>query len=497
MKRVSGILLPITALPSPYGVGGFSAEAYRFVDWLRDAGQSVWQILPLGPTGYGDSPYQSFSSYAGNPYMICLQTLCEEGLLTREECVEAHGESDDGHVDYGALYRDRYPLLRLAFSRSRGKENAARRRQAEKHEAWLREYALFMAIKAHLGGIPLSLWHDELRLRHPAALEECRRQLAEEIEFQTFLQTEFFAQWEGLKSYANEQGIRILGDLPIYVSADSADVWLNPELFLLDEKGIPTAVAGCPPDGFTPEGQLWGNPLYRWDTHEKDGFLWWRERLSHAFSMYDMVRIDHFRGFDSYYSIPYGAPNAVDGHWEVGPRMVLLDALRSVTEGKEVIAEDLGYMTDSVRRLLRESGFPGMKILQFGFETVEDGFSGEYLPHMYGENSVAYTGTHDNPTLVGWLSSLSGDQKAMVRDYLWDHDTPEHRLPEALIALLMRSPSRMAIVPMQDYLGLDDRARMNRPATLGQNWSWRVSSEQLTDELAYHIRRLCTTGGRV
>ncbi len=497
MNRVAGILLPVTALPSSFGVGCFSEEAYGFVDWLKKAGQRIWQILPLGPTGYGDSPYQSFSSYAGNPYLISLEVLCQKGLLTAEECERGVAEIATDLVDYGALYRTRYPLLRLAFERSRGRRDSERASMEARLSAWLEEYALFMAIKNHLGGIPLSRWPEELRMRNPSALDSCRRELAEEIEFQKFMQTEFFLEWGRLKEYASGKGIRIMGDLPIYVSADSADVWQNPELFLLDEDGIPTAVAGCPPDGFTPEGQLWGNPLYRWEAHRQGGYRWWRDRLGHALSMYDSVRIDHFRGFDSYYSIPNGAPNAVNGHWESGPGMELFDALRSVTEGREMIAEDLGYVTESVRELVRRSGFCGMKILQFAFDTSDQGFSGEYLPHTYPENSAAYTGTHDNPTLAAYLASQSADQRAMLRDYLWDHHTPDEDLSDSMIALLMRSPSRICVIPMQDYLGLDDTARMNRPSTLGGNWSWRLRADQLTDELSYHVRRLCAIGGRV
>ncbi len=497
LNRVAGVLLPITALPSPYGIGCFSEEAYRFVDWLKKAGQVIWQILPLGPTGYGDSPYQSFSSYAGNPYMISPDVLFERGFLTEEECKESMAEFATDRVNYAALFRTRYPLLRRAFERSRGKKDRERDQMEMRLSPWLEEYALFMAIKDHLGGLPLSQWHEELRMRNPSALEGCRRSLSEEIAFHRFLQAEFFIQWYRLKEYANGRGICIMGDLPIYVSADSADVWQDPDLFLLDENGVPTAVAGCPPDGFTPDGQLWGNPLYRWDVHAQTGYRWWRDRLKHALTMYDAVRIDHFRGFDSYYSIPGGAPNAKGGHWESGPGMALFEALKPITEGREVIAEDLGYVTESVRRLVRQSGFCGMKILQFAFETEDRSFSGEYLPHTYSENSAAYTGTHDNPTLAAYLSALSGDEMAMLRDYLWDHHTPDEELTDSLIALLMRSPSRICIIPMQDYLGLDDTARMNRPSTLGGNWSWRIRADQLTDELAYHVRRLCAVGGRV
>ena len=497
MKRESGILLSVSSLPSRYGIGCFSEEAYRFVDFLSEAGQSVWQILPLGPTGYGDSPYQAFSSYAGNPYFISLEALVEEGLLTKEECESADFGYDVERVDYGKLYRARFPLLRLAYERSRGREDPRQTAFEEQASGWLEEYALFMAIKESLGGVPLSSWDAPLRLREEAALQEARARLGEEIGFQKFLQGRFYSQWERLKRYAAEKGIRIIGDLPIYVSADSADVWLAPELFQLDADGCPTAVAGCPPDEFSPEGQRWGNPLYRWDEHERTDYAWWIDRLSHAFSLYDAVRIDHFRGFDSYYSIPSDAPNAKEGRWEEGPSMKLFHAVEEALGKREGIAEDLGYMTDSVRHLVRDSGFAGMKILQFGFDTADREFKNEYLPHDYRKNSVAYTGTHDNPTLRSWLRERNEAELFHIRTYLWDFYTPKERLWESLIALLERSPSRLCILPMQDCLGLDDRSRMNRPATAEGNWAWRMRGEDLSDEVAGRIRQWTSLGGRL
>ena len=498
MKREAGILLSVSSLPSPYGIGCFSEEAYRFVDFLVTAGQSVWQILPLGPTGYGDSPYQSFSSFAGNPYFISLDGLVAEGLLTHEECETLDFGDDPTRVDYGKLYFSRMSLWRLSYERWKAAGKDSRQVAFEEKEAWwLEEYALFMAIKSSLGGAPLAEWDKPLRLRDEKALRDARQKLGDEIGFQKFLQGKFYAQWEALKRYAGEKGIRIIGDIPIYVSADSADVWQNPELFQLDEECRPVRVAGCPPDEFSPSGQLWGNPLYRWEEHRRTGYAWWIRRLSYAFSLYDVVRIDHFRGFDSYYSIPSGALDATDGEWEQGPGMDLFRAVEEALGHREGIAEDLGYMTDSVRALVRESGYAGMKILQFGFDTADGSYENEYLPHRYGENSVAYTGTHDNPTLCSWLAQRTEAELFHLRTYLWDFYTPKGRLWESMIALLFRSPSRLCLLPMQDILGLDDRSRMNRPATTGGNWSWRMREDELSGELAERIRRWTALGGRL
>lgn len=498
MKREAGILLPVSALPSAYGIGGFDGAAYEFVDFLARAGQSVWQILPQGPTGYGDSPYQSFSAFAGNPYFISLERLCEDRLLSEKECAEADCTASDGGVDYGALYERRTRLLRQAFSRSR--QSAEQLRWEEEQGFWLDDYALFMAIKNECGGKPLGEWEDAIRLRKASALAELRGRLANEIAYHRFLQYRFFSDWQALRAYANQKEIRIVGDLPIYVSSDSADVWCSPELFQMNKDGIPTEVAGCPPDGFSPKGQLWGNPLYDWREHERTGYAWWIERLRHAFSLYDVVRIDHFRGFDSYYAIPYGAPDASVGEWKKGPSMALFRAVRSALGNREIIAEDLGYVTDSVRALVRESGFAGMKILQFGFEGREGDdpcFRGEYLPHSYPENSAAYTGTHDNPTLCEWLADLGEWQRRRIREYLWDASLSSEQMREAMIALLMRSRSRLAVVPMQDYLGLSGEGRMNRPATAEGNWRWRMTKEQMSDAICEKIRRLTTIGGRL
>ncbi|MBQ9109900.1 MAG: 4-alpha-glucanotransferase, partial [Oscillospiraceae bacterium] len=398
MKRSAGILLPISSLPSKYGIGCFDKAAYAFVDFLKDAGQTCWQILPLGQTSYGDSPYQSFSTFAGNPYFISLDALCDEQLLTKEEC-EAVALPDTDYIDYSRLYETRYSLLRKAYSRMEN-DNAVSEFTAS--QPWLEDYALFMALKDHFGGVSWDNWTEDIRLRKEEALKHWKERLAKEIGFYQFLQYQFFRQWNNLKAYANANGIRIIGDIPIYVAFDSADAWANPELFQLDEIGLPKAVAGCPPDGFAAEGQLWGNPLYDWEYHKETGFKWWIERLRQCFAMYDVVRIDHFRGFDEYYAIPYGDKTAKNGHWEQGPGMELFHAVEAALGKREVIAEDLGFMTDSVRQLVKDSGFPNMKVLEFAFDSRDTGSRNDYLPHNYNENCVAYTGTHDNQTITAW-----------------------------------------------------------------------------------------------
>ncbi|MBP3312426.1 MAG: 4-alpha-glucanotransferase [Butyricicoccus sp.] len=497
MSRDAGILLAISSLPSKYGIGCFSKCAYDFVDWLKEAGQTFWQILPLGPTSYGDSPYQSFSTFAGNPYFISLEALIEEGVLTKEECDSADFGKKASDIDYKRLYFSRYPLLRKAYERSRISENPAYQQFVKENEWWLSDYALFMAVKDRFEGKPWTEWAEDIRLRWPPAMDYYRRELYFDIEFQQYLQFKFFEQWRALKSYANSRGIRIVGDIPIYVAMDSADTWAHPELFQLDENNVPTAVAGCPPDGFSATGQLWGNPLYRWDYHRSTGYQWWLSRLWYCFQLYDVVRIDHFRGFDEYYSIPYGSESAIGGHWEKGPGLDLFRCVEQNLGWHEVIAEDLGYVTDSVRRLVRESGFPGMKVLEFAFDSRDSGCANDYLPHNYPENCWAYTGTHDNETIVGWFDSITKDEQQMARDYLCDHRTPKKYLNKSFISLVMRSSAKTCIIPMQDYLGRDNRCRMNKPSTIGINWRWRLKDSELTRELQQEILRTTTLYGRM
>ena len=490
MRRESGILLPITSLPSPYGIGCFSREAYEFIDYLKKAGQSYWQILPLGPTSYGDSPYQSFSTFAGNPYFISLEDLIEEGVLTREECAQADPEVQEDSIDYAKLYEERYPLLRLAYERSDISKNADFVRFCQENDWWLSDYALFMAVKARFGGKAWTKWAQDIRLRWGNALDYYRRELYFDIEFHKYLQFTFFKQWSRLKAYANRQGIRIIGDIPIYVAMDSADAWANPSLFQLDENNRPLAVAGCPPDGFSATGQLWGNPLYNWEYHRNTGYSWWISRLAHCYRLYDVVRIDHFRGFDEYFSIPYGDTTAWNGHWEKGPGMEIFNKMKEALGWRDVIAEDLGYVTDSVRHMVWESGFPGMKVFEFAFDTRDTGCASDYLPHNYPENSVVYTGTHDNATLNGWYQDISAKEKEMLRDYLHDYTTADRSLYWEVICRVMGSCARLCIIPMQDYLGLGNDCRMNTPSTLGENWKWRLLPGEFSQDLQNRIRKI-------
>ncbi len=494
MERSAGILLPISSLPSEYGIGCFDKAAYEFVDFLSGTGQSYWQILPLGPTSYGDSPYQSFSAFAGNPYFISLSALTEEELLTKKECGEA-GFTDNDNTDYSLLYKKRYPLLRKAFERSGITLNPDFIKFCGENE-WLDDYALFMAVKDCFGGIPWDKWESGLRLRKDYALNEYRQGLADEIDFYKFLQYMFFKQWSSLKSYANKKGVKIIGDIPIYAAFDSADVWANPQLFQLDPNGRPKAVAGCPPDGFAAEGQLWGNPLYNWEYHRKTGYSWWISRLAHCFKLCDVVRIDHFRGFDEYYSIPFGNKTAKNGHWEKGPSMELFRAAEKALGKREVIAEDLGFMTDSVRQLVRDCGFPNMKVLEFAFDSRDTGSRNDYLPHNYGENCVAYTGTHDNQTITSWFKTITETERQTARDYLCDSFTPDNKLHKSFIALIMRSKASLCVIPMQDWLGFDDRSRINIPSTVGKNWRWRLLKTDLTEELKAEILKMTRLFGR-
>ena len=490
MKRASGVLLAISSLPSKYGIGCFSKSAYDFVDWLSETGQSYWQILPMGPTGFGDSPYQSFSTFAGNPYFISLEELIGEGVLSEEECNQADFGADATRVDYEKLYRSRYELLHRAYERSEIHNNFEYCQFVESNRWWLADYALFMAAKNRYGGISWLQWPVEIRFRKPSVMEVHCQELQEDMKFQYYMQYLFHKQWKHLKEYANNKGIKIIGDIPIYVAMDSADTWAHPELFQLREDNAPLAVAGCPPDGFSPTGQLWGNPLYRWDYHKSTGYHWWISRLAYCFELYDVIRIDHFRGFDEYYAIPYGEETAINGHWEKGPGMDLFEKVEQALGHREVIAEDLGYVTDSVRQLVAESGFPGMKVLEFAFDARDTGSASDYLPHNYIENCVVYTGTHDNETITGWFQNIRPEERQMARDYLCDHITSEDELYKAFISLVMRSKADLCIIPLQDYMGLGNESRMNHPSTVGSNWQWRVSEAQFTEELKREVQQV-------
>ena len=501
--------MPVASLPSPYGIGAFSKEAYDFVDFLKAAGQTYWQILPLCPTGFGDSPYQSFSTYAGNPFFIDLDALIGEGLLTKREAKGALSHTRRDRVDYAAVLKARTPLLRRAYERAlvRGMFSAAEKKSfrafCKQQAYWLDDYALYMAVKAHFHNASWDVWEDGIRLRKAASLKRYRTLLKDEVTFHRFIQYEFFKQWSALKSYAHEKGVKIIGDVPIYVAYDSADTWANPDLFQLEWSGQPDAVAGCPPDPFAETGQLWGNPLYRWDYHKETGYAWWVSRIKHMLTLYDVVRIDHFRGFESYYSIPYGDPTAEFGHWEKGPGYALFDVLKKeipeIAQGElKLIAEDLGFLTPGVRRLLKRTGFPGMKVLQFAFDAREDS---DYLPYNYDWNSIVYTGTHDNNTTRGWFLEISKKDRDFAYRFL---QIPKGTKPsdkgnvDAMIRLALASVANTAVIPLQDYLGIGEEGRINKPSTVStKNWSWRVKKTALTPALARRIRALCTLYGRV
>lgn len=496
--RKAGILLPVSSLPSPYGIGSFSESARRFADFLERSGQSFWQILPLGPTGYGDSPYQAFSAFAGNPYFIDLDRLIGEGILLRSEVENVDfGQGDPSCVDYMKLYENRFTVLHCAFERSRFEEETEYATFCRENEFWLDDYALFMAIKKHLGGISWHEWQDDLRLRDEKSLKKLPPEVMDEKRFYCFLQYKFMQQWMDLKAYVNAKGIKVIGDIPIYVSPDSSDAWARGEMFQFNEDNRPTRVAGCPPDAFSADGQLWGNPLYDWDFHEQTGYSWWKMRIAYCLKLYDVVRIDHFRGFDEYYSIPAGDKTARNGHWEKGPGMKLFDALKENPQvtAQSIIAEDLGFLTDAVRALVHDTGFPGMKVLEFAFDSRDTG--GGYLPHTYIPNTVVYTGTHDNQTLRAWYCELSEDDRQLADDYLGftDKTTPEER-NWAFVRLAMESVSDTCIIPLQDYLVLGEEARMNHPSTSQSNWKWRLTDGQIDEKLVRGIRRITEITGR-
>lgn len=470
LERGAGILLPVSSLPSRYGIGSLGAAAFRFVDRLSWANQKYWQVLPAGPTGYGDSPYQSFSAFAGNPYFIDLDRLAEQGLLTEEELLTA--QTEDAYIPYEWLYNTRFALLRRAAERFAGNTEFEAFCAAEAY--WLDDYALYMTIKASQEEREWTTWPVELRDRHTEALARVSEELAADIHFRKFCQYQFFCQWNAVKRYANERGIRLIGDIPIYVAQDSADVWAHRDLFELDDEGRPTSVAGVPPDYFSEDGQRWGNPLYRYDRMREDDFAWWRSRMTACTRLYDVVRIDHFIGMARYYVIPASCPTAKEGEWRDGPDRALTDALDRARGEAKIIAEDLGVLHPSVRRLLSETGYPGMKVLLFAFD---GGADNEYLPHHYPQNCVVYGGTHDNQTIVGFCRELSEEKRRFLLDYLHIHTMEE--VPVALMCAAYGSVADVAIFQMQDVLSLDNHARMNTPSTLGGNWQWRLTDAQL------------------
>lgn len=493
-KRSSGILMHISSLPNDYGIGSLGREAYEFVDFLVKSGQSYWQVLPLGHTGYGDSPYQCFSAFAGNPNFISLDMLCEEGLLKEEDYKNENFGEDSEKVNYGLLFNVRCKILKKAyksFKNIKDKEDNYIKFKKE-NEFWLDDYSLYMAIKEKFNLACFNKWDTDIRNREEGALKRYKENLSEEIEYYNFLQYVFFNQWGKLKEYSNSNGIKIIGDIPIYVAEDSSDMWSNPKMFKVSKDNNLKFVAGCPPDAFSNTGQLWGNPIYDWDYIEKDNYKWWILRIKESFKLYDMVRIDHFRGFESYWQIPYGNKTAINGEWIKGPGIKLFNAIKESLGDVDIIAEDLGFLTDEVIKFREESGFPGMRILQFAFE----GDNNMYLPHNYIENSVAYTGTHDNETVLEWfLNNKNVKQIEKCIKYLKLDDNEGASF--GFIRGVWGSVSFLAITTMQDLLELKEEARMNTPSKLGSNWMWRMKKGVLTDRLSNKLYELTKLYGRI
>jgi 4-alpha-glucanotransferase len=493
--RRSGVLMAVSSLPGKYGIGCFSKEAYKFVDDLKAAGQSLWQILPLGPTSYGDSPYQSFSTFAGNPYFLDPDRLIEKKWITKKECESFDWGRDPGRVDYAKIYEARFRLLKKAYKRSKIESDKKYLEYVKKNAYWLPDYALFMALKDAHKGKSWAEWEKPLRFREKGALEKAREKYAEAIGMYQFIQYEFATEWKELKKYANKNGIEIVGDIPIYVAFDSSDAWANPELFEFDDDLKPVAVAGCPPDAFSAAGQLWGNPLYRWDVHSRSGFAWWIKRLKHCFELYDVVRIDHFRGFDAYYRIPYPAENARHGKWMKGPGYALFDTMKKKLGDRQVIAEDLGFLTPSVLRLVKRTGYPGMKVLQFAFDPREES---DYLPQNYTKNSVVYTGTHDNDTTLSWYYDIGGAERRFAAAYInMPKDVKDADIPWYFIRCALASVSDTAIIPMQDVLSLPHKARMNHPSTIGGNWQWRMKDGAFSPAKQRRLKKMTELYGRI
>lgn len=477
--RTSGVLMPIFSLASDYGIGTLGKEAYNFVDFLNKAGQTYWQILPVGVTSFGDSPYQSFSSYAGNPYFIDLDLLIDDELLKKEEVTALDWGKDSSKVDYELMYQNRYKILKTAFLRFKEDIPKDFYEFHKENELWLENFALFCAIKDYHKGASFDYWEDDFKFKKAEAIEKIETELSDSILFYKTIQYFFFKQWKELKEYANNKGVYIIGDIPIYVAYDSADVWSSPQGFLLDENLKPKSVAGCPPDAFSDDGQLWGNPLYDWDYMEQNGFDWWIKRIGFATKLYDVVRIDHFRAFSAYFSIPYGAKNAKGGEWVKGPGKKLFKAIENKLGKPNIIAEDLGTIDDDVRDLLEFTGFPGMKVLQFAFSPDCES---SYLPHNIPENCVVYTGTHDNDTAIGYIENASDREEEFIRKYL--RISKNESFNWEFIKSALATPADTVILQMQDFLGLDNSARINKPSTSDGNWQWRIGKGCVNDWLA-------------
>lgn len=491
LSRGAGILLPISSLPSPYGIGTFGKAAYEFVDSLKRAGQIYWQVLPIGPTSYGDSPYQSFSTFAGNPYFIDLDMLVEEGLIDRTAIDSIDWGQLEYDIDYSKMYDNRYAILRKAFFKSQERNTCEYKEFLRKNRYWLDDYSLFMACKDYFGQKEWSEWENDIKTRKPEAMNYYRAFLKEKVEFWQYVQYKFFEQWKKLREYAHENGIKIIGDIPIYVAFDSSDVWSDTLQYQLDEELKPIDVAGCPPDAFSDYGQKWGNPLYNWEAMERDGFSWWKRRMSAAATLYDIIRIDHFIGIAKYYAIPAdGTP--IDGEYRIGPGEKLIKAINKAVGGSKIIAEDLGVAIPEAKELLIKSGYPGMKVLEFAFDGNR---SNEYLPHMYEKNCVVYSGTHDNETLLGYFSSLSEENFKYLMDYTNSNNKTE--LAENVITLAYESVADTVIIQMQDILKKSNDARMNFPSTIGKNWRWRLKKGEFNEEYINMLHKFADTYDRI
>ncbi|GKX67249.1 4-alpha-glucanotransferase [Inconstantimicrobium mannanitabidum] len=493
MERGSGILMHIASLPGKYGIGTFGKEAYNFADFLKKSGQKYWQILPLGQTSYGDSPYQSFSAFAGNPYFIDFDILEQEGLLNKADYENINWGDNTEKINYSLLFVEKYKVLRKAFKNFKGKEDSEIEKFKEEQSLWLEDYSLYMAIKNHFGMKSWQQWDEDIKFRHSDSVKRYTKELNEEIEFWIFLQYHFFKQWQALKAYVNKQGIEIIGDIPIYVAEDSADCWANPKAFMFDPDTLkPTKVSGCPPDSFAITGQLWGNPIYNWEYHEETEYSWWIDRMRESLKIYDVLRIDHFRGFESYWSVPAEDKTAENGEWVKGPGIKLFDAIKEELGELNIIAEDLGFMTDEVIAFRKATGFPGMKVLQFGF----GGPDSSYLPHNFEDRKwVVYTGTHDNDTFRGWYEKTGSKQETnFARKYLYLNKKEGYNW--GFIRGVWSSIGDTAIALMQDFLNLGNEARINVPSTLGNNWTWRLKEGLLTDKLAEKIYYITKTYGR-
>ncbi len=490
MNRGAGILMPITSLPSEYGIGTMGKEAYHFVDLLAEARHGYWQILPIGPTGYGDSPYQSYSSFAGNPYLIDLEMLEEEKLLKASEYREEDWGKDPAKADYGLLYEKRFKVLRKATDRLAHHAPKAYTEFLKKEKSWLHDYATFMAIKTDMKGKPWREWPQPLQDKDPEAIRKAQEKLSSEILFWTRVQYLFFRQYYALKEYANSKNVRIIGDLPIYVASDSIDAWSFRDQFQLDKDGSPKSVAGCPPDAFSEDGQLWGNPLYDWDSMKKNDYAWWIERIRHQMRFYDVLRLDHFRGFSTYYAIPAKDTTAKNGKWCAGPGYEFFKLVEKKLGKLDLIAEDLGALTPDVYELMEQTGYPGMKVLEFAF----DGDDSDYLPHHYGKNCVVYAGTHDNDTILGWLKTADKKTREKVISYF--HMDEKEGYNWGVIRGAYGTTADLAIVQLQDVIGLGSEGRINTPATASGNWTWRCRPGSLTKTHVKKLRDLAVLYGR-